>query len=445
MVKAFIDHLQSHQILTPGHRLIVACSGGADSMALADLLQQIGFDFELAHVNYKLRGDDSDADQEAVSLLAQQLKVPVHFHTPDLQGIANERGHGIQEAARHIRYAWFELLRQSQGADAIVTAHHKDDQLESYLWHLLRGSSISGFAGIQAVSGKIVRPLLFTTKSELEEYAVERTLPYREDQSNRDPKYSRNRIRHELIPLMEDIRPGFARNIERQWKLFNEVDQLTQDFLGQLAPSMMMLSEEGLELSIEDLEELPFKRLLLLYIAKEYGFPARRVDELVNLISAQPGKSLSSSTHRIVRERSAIVISTLPAEGASRRKRNTIDESTEEVHTPIHLLIERGLKNDYTISNNPWEAIMDVKTLSFPLIIRPWEEGDRMRPLGMSGTQKLSDIFTQAKWTTHQKEHSLVVESNGEIIWCIGLRLSDKVKITDATNQVIRMRVPAKC
>lgn len=438
MIEILFEHLQTTQLIPSGSRVIVACSGGADSMALADLLLRFDYDIHLAHANFQLRGEDSEADEALVREFAEERGVSVRIRRFHAEETARERGNGLQEAARTLRYEWFEELAAEIGADCIATAHHRDDQIETYLWHMLRGSSWSGFTGIDSQNGNVVRPLLFASKADLLDHCRIHDVPYREDASNSDPKYSRNRIRHELIPLLQSIRPGFEKNILRQMEAFEEIDFVLTEFLSSLTPQMIELRSDGLAIDTNELRHLPFQRLVLLRVARDYGFPARRVNEIVDLIDAPPGKVLYSKSHRIIRERNLLLITPkadLPPEPV------LIFEETEEVHSPAHLLVRRMNADEVTIDDDPEVACFDLDQLEFPLMVRLWQHGDRMRPIGLKGSQKLSDIYTQAKLGTLDKEQATVVTSGEKIIWAVGLKMADFAKVTDQTRRILELRM----
>ncbi len=438
MLETFYQHLSRTRLLEEGQRVIIACSGGPDSMALADLMRQFNFDIHLAHMNYGLRGDESDADEQLVRDFAAEFELPVHVRHADAAKAADARSGGIQEAARALRYDWFETLSQELNADAVATAHHQDDLIETHLWHLLRGSSWSGFTGIPSQIGNIVRPLLFARKSDLLKYCESQAVPYRIDHTNDTLDYSRNRIRHEVIPLLESVRPGFRKNILRQIENFRDLDYVATQFLSSLTPEVIEVSNIGLRLNVNELRKLPFQRLLLLRVARDYGFPARRVDELLALLNADPGKTVYSPTHRVIRERDALVITT---RAVSPPPPARIAPGQEELHEPVHLLIEYGSQESLPITDDQMAAYFDLDLLTFPLTLRTWRTGDRMRPLGLPGSQKLSDIYTQEKWSTTEKESALVLCSGEEIIWALKSKVADSTKISPNTRHVMCIRI----
>ncbi len=437
MIDAFAQYLLHSELIPQNGKVLVACSGGPDSMVLAELLHRLGYTVSLAHVNYRLRGADSDADEALVTAFAAERGLACFIDRPELK----TAGIGKQAAARKARYTFFERLIAEHGADCIATAHHRDDLVESYLAHILRGSHWKGFIGIARRNGQVVRPLLHLRKDELLQFAAAEGIPYRIDASNASSDYTRNRIRHELIPLMRSIRPGFENNILRQIENFIEVKGILSSFLDKLGTDILHLRPEGLHIHLEGLEGLPFLRLLMLQVTGPYGFHAHRVEEVLGLIDAEPGKLLLSDTHRIIRERDYLVISPRPAEIPDEIA--FIDRFTDEVVVPIHLVAEFVSGDAIVFGMDEDEAVMDVEALEFPLIVRRWEAGDRIRPIGLDGSVKVSDLLTQAKLDRHAREKVCVVVSGDDIVWVPGFRMAEAVKVTPATTEALRLRTIA--
>lgn len=437
MIESFEAYLEHSGMLPMGHKLVVACSGGIDSVVLTHVLHSLGYDLVLAHMNYNLRGADSVEDALFVEDLGKKLKIPVLIESADAKEEADLRGDGVQSAARRLRYAFFERVRVDVGADLVVTAHQRNDLIETYFGHILRGSHWKGFTAIPRVNGLVVRPLLHVSRQEIEDFAASEGIEYRHDASNDSLHYTRNRIRHELVPLMEDIRPGFSRNILRQIDQFVEIGQVIDGLIAELAEQMLDLQQDGLHISIEGLSEHPLLRLLLQEILNDYGFPARRVDEVIDLMYAESGKGIYSSTHRILRERDHLLISTLPERQVELVE---IYRGDDEVHSLLHLIVDELPRAAVEITDDPNIAYLDVDRLTFPLVLRRWQAGDRIRPIGLKGSMKVSDLLTQAKWNTPAKERACVLLSGDEIVWVPCLRTGELAKIRPATEVVLQIR-----
>lgn len=437
MIDIFKNHLSNRQLILPSTKVLVACSGGADSIALADLLWRLGYDISLAHVNFQLRGDASDGDEAFVREFAETLKVPFFSKRFETSLMAEELAMGIQETARFLRYTWFHELLQEQGIDVVATAHHQDDLVETYLMHILRGSSLGGFTSIPEKNGSIIRPLLVFTKAELLNHLHVNEIPFREDSSNDKDEYTRNKVRHHLIPLMEDIRPGFARNILRQVAMFNEINPLLKQLIDNVANDFLQPTEAGLNMSIEALQNCPFPRLLLTQVVFDYGFKGNRIDEVIRLLGAQNGKYLVSDTHKITKERNALVITTRTAQD---NHAITIGRDDLEVNDMLSMVIEKG-QGKPVFTDDSLTAVIDLEKISFPLTIRHKREGDKFIPLGMTGFQKLSDFFIQRKLTNEEKRRVWILTSGEEIVWVVGYRIDERYKVKDDTKEWMRLRI----
>jgi tRNA(Ile)-lysidine synthase len=437
MIASFHAYLEHSGMLPEGSKLVVACSGGIDSVVLTHLLHELGYEMVLAHMNYHLRGAESDADARFVEALAQTLQVPFFVESADAKAAADQGGDGLQAAARRLRYAFFERIRTTVGAAYVVTAHQRDDLVETYFGHLLRGSHWKGFTAIPRVNGNVVRPLLHVSRSEIEDFALASNIAFRHDASNDSLHYTRNRIRHELIPLLEDIRPGFTRNTLRQIDQFVEIGQVIDGLVAELAEQMLDLREEGLRIDIEGLGEHPLLRLLLQEILNDYGFRARRVDEVIDLMYSDPGHGIYSSTHRILRERDHLLITPLPEKHSEVVE---IYRGDDEVHSLMHLIVDELPRSAVAITSDANVALLDADCLTFPLVLRRWQAGDRIRPIGLEGSMKVSDLLVQAKMSTLEKERVCVLLSGEEIAWVPGLRIGESAKIRSSTQVVMRFR-----
>ncbi|MDG1158675.1 MAG: tRNA lysidine(34) synthetase TilS [Flavobacteriales bacterium] len=442
MIDRFRKTLQKQGLLDDGQKLLVACSGGADSTALLHLLHQCGCAIEVAHVNYQLRGKASDEGEAFVDQLCKDLDLPFHVKCFDTQVLAEAAKVGIQELARTLRYEWFESLAKTQGLTFIATAHHQDDKIETYLQHVLRGSSLSGFSSIPARRANVIRPLLDFTKKEILSFIKENKLAYVEDESNQKLDYTRNKIRHQLIPMMGEIHEGFEKNVLRQMQMFEELNLLYQGFMENMGRRVLSADPGGLSIDLAQFQDLAFKRLLIMSLAPQYGFELKRVDEWLDLVDSQNGKAIYSATHRVIKQRASLLITSLPS--ASDSKEILIHEGQETLELESlwlmsYLDFSEELLREAKTNKDENTAYFDAHRLSFPLVLRRPKSGDRFRALGMDGSQLLSDFFTQKKISQPEKEEALVLESAGEIIWIVGMRSAHTVRLTEETTRVLRL------
>ena len=442
MIDRFRKTLQKQGLLDDGQKLLVACSGGADSTALLHLLHQCGCAIEVAHVNYQLRGKASDEGEAFVDQLCKDLDLPFHVKRFDTQVLAEAAKVGIQELARTLRYEWFESLAKTQGLTFIATAHHQDDKIETYLQHVLRGSSLSGFSSIPARRANVIRPLLDFTKKEILSFIKENKLAYVEDESNQKLDYTRNKIRHQLIPMMGEIHEGFEKNVLRQMQMFEELNLLYQGFMENMGRRVLSADPGGLSIDLAQFQDLAFKRLLIMSLAPQYGFELKRVDEWLDLVDSQNGKAIYSATHRVIKQRASLLITSLPSASDSKEILIHEGQETRELESlwlMSYLDFSEELLREAKTNKDENTAYFDAHRLSFPLVLRRPKTGDRFRALGMDGSQLLSDFFTQKKISQPEKEAALVLESAGEIIWIVGMRSAHTVRLTEETTRVLRL------
>lgn len=443
MIKKLQKHLHESQVLADGVRVLIACSGGADSTALLYLMHQLGYTVEVAHVNYQLRGEASQKAEDYLDELCKKLDLPFHVKRFNTQELASDSKRGIQELARHLRYQWFEQLSDEQGIPFILTAHHQNDRIESYTHHLLRGNSLSGFSSIPQQRGKIFRPLLRFTQEELRNYLKQIGVEWVEDESNAGLDYTRNKIRHQLLPLMSEIHEGFEHNFLRQMEMFKELNHFLSDFMQNLGQRAIRAEASGLFIDLEVLEQLSFKRLLIMHLAPQFGFDLKRTDEWLRLIDSQNGKTIYSDTHRVIRERGALLITPLPErlEEESFLIHETLEKNSEALDLELAFLdLTPSLLKEIKQNRDERCAYLDADALLFPLLYRPWTKGDRFQPLGMNGKQLLSDFFTQKKVNQVEKESAFVLESAGEIVWVVGHRIAHGVRLKEGSSRVLRLK-----
>lgn len=437
MKEKFKVHLfQKLQI--PSHaRILVAVSGGMDSVALLHLLKNLDFTIAVSHVNFQLRGDESNSDEVFVEELAAHYGIPFYSKCFDTKSFANKEGISTQMAARKLRYEWFEQLATQHQWNFIATAHHLDDQIETFFINLLRGTGISGLKGIPAKSGLIIRPLLPFYRREIEEYVKNRRLDYREDSSNFKTDYLRNRIRHRLLPLLDELQPAFRKVMAGNLDHLMVAECFLREAISDHTKGMLTVGDSGLQISLPQIIKSNHPELLLHEILQDYGFFTTQTKQIFQALDSQPGKIFFSDSYRLIKDREFLLIQPL-SELDGDENGMVIEECVTEILYPLHLQFQTLARDlDFQPSPDPDKAFLDLATLQFPLKVRKWKQGDRVKPLGMKGQMKLSDFFVSNKFSIADKERTwLLTDNTDNIIWIIGHRIADQNRIRTDTKSV---------
>lgn len=420
-------------MLAPGEPAWVGVSGGVDSMVLLHVLLELGHPCLVAHVDHGLRGAESDADRAFVQEQAARLGLPCRVVRLNMEDAA--QGTSVQMAARELRYAWFrELLREGPGA--IALGHHADDAVETLLLHLLRGTGGDGWGGIPAITrvseGKICRPLLDTGREELMEYAAFKGIPFREDASNKDPKYLRNRVRNELLPLMEALRPGARRTMRRSVNLLSELAAAANV---QVAREAETVPDSG-EIPLETLRRSEAPQLLLMRLLKEYRPHPDVVRQLLDAVQdGAVGTRFPLGGHFIRVGRHALVAEA--GTGGFPTFHVLQEQAREGAAGPFRW--RTCTPDEVDLAQGMHTAWLDMAALQFPLVLRPWQHGDRMRPLGLAGSKRVSDILIDGRVEGLEKEGTYVLVSGGVIVWLAGHRIAEGVSPRPETRAVLRL------
>ena len=408
-------------------KLILALSGGIDSMVLADMLLQSKADFVLAHCNFHLRGEESDDDEKFVRDYAERKGLTLYVKQFDTLNYAEEHKLSIEMAARELRYAWFEELRQQLNYDFIAVAHHADDQLETFFINLLRGAGIRGLKGMRPVNGNIIRPLLDVSREEIHQYAMDNGIQWREDHTNAETQFLRNKIRHELLPVIDSISKEGRNAVLKSIGHLASENELYRELLKKEMTQMVARDGKGQRLQLCTSQFSPLTSHLLFEWLRDYGFNEDQVHFIYEAMNGQPGTAFFSSTHRVTVERDGLELT-------------PICQQNEALLELSYQQVEKDA--DFTIDHSQQVAQLDYDKLTFPLQIRKWKVGDRFHPLGMKGSKLLSDFFVDQKMTTRQKEECLVLTTaNDEIVWVVGRRIDDYYKVTDKTKTVLIVRM----
>lgn len=434
----FRAYIHEQALCQPGDRILLAVSGGKDSVMMARLFADLDYTLGIAHCNFGLRGDESDADEQLVYELSKALDVPFYVTRFDTRSYAQQMGISTQMAARELRYDWFETVRASQGYDYVAVAHHRNDHVETLMLNLVRGTGLAGLQGIHPKRGNLIRPMLFLEAAEIAAYVQQRGWEFRDDLSNFSTKYARNKIRLEVIPKLKELNPDLERTVAKSMGYFADAYAVVQRYVGGLREQLFTRHDgEQWHIPIDRLASLDPRPLLLYELFKPFGFTETTISDLIRALAVRvPGKRFSSPTHTLYIDRQEVVL-TVDAD---------IRDTTMVLEKPGASAVWKGyrfqsfLSTETTIDPDPCVAQFDADRLVFPLSVRSWREGDMLRPLGMKGHKKVSDLFVSLKIPVYRKHNvPVVVNGNGDILWVAPYRMDDRYKITDKTKKVLTL------
>lgn len=430
----FLDYIRQNSLFNPDQRILLAVSGGKDSVLMAHLFKQGGFKFGIAHCNFGLRGEESQRDERFVSALASQLEVPLYVTHFTTKAYAAEHKISTQMAARDLRYRWFEELRTQENYSYIAVAHHQDDAIETVLLNLVRGTGIAGLHGILPKRDFLIRPLLFLSRAGIDEAIQRKGYDFVEDSSNSGTAYARNKLRLGVIPLLKEINPNLEQTFEHNILRFAETEMVLQQTVAQLRVTLFEEKKEGIYLSLEKIKALNPKRLLLFELLKVYGFTETVVEDLLSSLNKQSGTSFYSASHRLTLNRENLMLTAITAEEVYTNKMIHPSDTAVAFGNQV---IEISYSELISFDNNPQKAFIDADRLIFPIVVRAWQEGDRFMPIGMRNYKKLSDFFIDQKIPLPQKDSiPILINGNGDVVWVAGLRQDNRYKVTATTKKV---------
>lgn len=431
MLSEFKTHIKNQFPELKTSKFLLACSGGVDSVVLAHLCYVLELDFSIAHCNFQLRGADSDIDENFVKTLADELNRSFYVTRFNTSDYVSENRVSVQMAARELRYAWFTELMQENTISTLITAHQADDNIETFLINLSRGTGIDGLTGIPSKTTTISRPLLSFSRDQILAYAKANKIAWREDISNTQTKYLRNKIRHVIVPLLKELHPTFQDNFKSTQNYLTDTAQIAKTHINALK-SEFFLSDGGVtKIPIAELVKLHPQNTYLFELMKEYGF-GKLCDNISVLMTGMSGKEVISKTHRLVKDREYLLLETL---SDSNTKVYHIKENQKELITPVHLVIQE-VDNIEEVAENI--LYIDKDTLKYPLVVRKWQKGDYFHPFGMKGKKKLSKYFKDEKIDILSKQKQWLLCSGEEIIWVIGRRADNRYRITKKTRNSIK-------
>ena len=406
--------------------ILAAVSGGRDSVVLAELLHRGGYRFEIAHCNFHLRGEESNRDEQFVRRLAERYGVPCHVAQFDTDAYASEKKISIEMAARELRYEWFEQVRQERGLDLIAVAHHRDDAIETFFINLLRGAGLSGLCGMKAENGKVVRPMLHISREEIDQFIAEEKLEYVDDCTNATDLYLRNRIRHQLIPLMRELNSSFDTTMEQNLHNLSDANEIFIKTLDNIKNEVITERPDGIdEIAVSDVEQFNPQSTILFELLRPYGFNSDTVTEILAGLNGESGRQFLSQSHRLVKDRKTLQIIPL---------NNTDREPDIDISEPFKR------ETLITLKTGKETILCDAEKLKRPLSLRKWRDGDRFYPFGMKGSRLVSDFFSDMKLSLIEKERQwLLCDADGNIVWVVGHRADGHFAITDKTEEVVRI------
>lgn len=439
LFEEFKDYAARNALFTRNDRILLAVSGGIDSMVMLHLFARLRADTVIAHCNFGLRGEESDMDEELVRGYAGKNNIPFHSASFDTRKFAEEKGISIQMAARDLRYEWFEQLKIRQGCSLVAVAHNLNDNIETLLINLTRGTGLTGLAGMKPSANGIIRPLLFATRERIETWCSEFSIPFREDRSNAETKYTRNKIRHLVIPVLKEINPSIEETLNDTALRLGGLDKILSGYIEGIRSRISEKRGSSIVFNIEKLAEFRENKAMVFELFFPWSMTEPLAGDLQKLMKADTGKQIFTLTHRILKNRNELIISPV----RNYRQDEFLIESVEDMLSipSVRFASLDHVDSGYTIPRDPRIASIDSEKIRLPLIVRRWKEGDYFVPLGMKNRKKLSDYFVDNKFSRIKKEETMILESDGDIVWVMGERLDNRFRVTESTRTVLRVEM----
>lgn len=439
MEQAFLSYCKANKLIADGRKVLIAISGGADSVVLAHLFSRCTIPFGLAHCNFHLRGEHSNGDEQFVRALSDELKCPLFVAEFDTTTFATENKLSIEMAARQLRYEWFETIRSQNAYAFIATAHHQEDNAETILLNLVRGTGLKGLLGIKNKLETIIRPLLFADKAMILEYVHRNSLKYRTDESNFENIYKRNKLRNQVFPLLKELNPSVIQTFNKNANRLAQSNALLEKAVKQELLKLIVAESEIQKVSISQLQKTEAVDVLLYEWLHPFGFSETAIQNIAETFDAQSGKQFNGNGYQLVKDRDMLILSlqTTEFEDILLNETDTVISGLVSMQMSQCLPVDVDYK--HATAN---QAFLDTEKLLFPLRIRRWQAGDSFIPLGMKNRKKVSDFLIDAKISIAEKQKVLVLENgDGEIVWLIGYRVGDGFKIVNKTNKVLFLRI----
>jgi tRNA(Ile)-lysidine synthase len=436
LLQRFKNNILSKNLFSLQSKLLIAVSGGKDSMALADLIEKLGYNYAVAHCNFCLRDKESDRDENFVQDYFKIKQKNIYTKRFNTLNYSEEKNISIQMSARELRYNWFQELLEANEFDYIITAHHLNDAIETFFINTLRGTGLNGLKGIPEKQGKIVRPLLAFNSEEIAKFITENNIPFVEDSSNREAYYLRNKLRHNVIPILKEINPQLENTFKKQLFVFNQTaayieEKLEEDFL-----KIALIHKDKTRIKCSDISNFKISELVIHYILKKFDFPSELTGQLKLMIeNPLSGKIINGKNYSCLIDRDYLVFKKLSVDNTPEQL--IIDKNTTELNHPIVL---KFIPHDGSFINKETNcACIDADKIQFPLVLRKWEKGDYYCPIGINGKKKISDFFTNNKYSSFDKEEQWLLTSNNEIVWIVGKRIDRRFMVDEYTKKTLQV------
>lgn len=436
----FRRYIAENDLAGKNDRILLTVSGGVDSMVMLHLFVEAGYNVGVAHCNFQLRGQESDEDEVLVEKEAAKLGVPFYNRRFATKEEMEQTGESVQMAARRLRYAWFTELCTDEGYDLIAVAHHADDSIETFFINLMRGTGLKGLTGINVVNGRIIRPLLFASRHDINDYASARRIPFREDSSNRSTKYLRNKIRIGIVPRLREILPKFTETMCTNIARLTEAQQFINHAIENInAVAVDHIGGEDIIDPAKIDRGYPLAYVIYELLNQNYGFKGDVIDSLCTALHAgATGKRFYSRDYVAYIDRGRIIVTRITEQDDCTV---SVDKDKSRVYCGNSVLYFEpfDIDNIDTLMQPEHIALIDADTLTWPLTLRRWRDGDRFRPLGMEDEKKVSDFLIDAKVPMAEKNRQFVLLSGDDIVWLVGRRIDERNKITSKTENVLRI------
>jgi tRNA(Ile)-lysidine synthase len=459
LLHQFKEYIAANNLFQPKDKLLLAVSGGVDSVVLCELCHRAGYDFVIAHCNFQLRGEESERDEAFVKTLGEKYGVELLVKKFDTNKIASAEKKSIETAARDLRYEWFyEIIGNKQDAIGnmqepkdemhktdhrslitgncyILTAHHADDNIETAVMNFFRGTGIAGIRGILPKQGKIIRPMLFAGRKELEDFVNENKLMFVTDSTNLENDYTRNFFRNKILPQVAEVYPDVSKNVLNNINRFTETEQLYQQAIDHHKKKLIEKKGNEFHIPVLKLGKISPLQTVLYEIIKDFNFSSHQTTDAIALLKSDTGKYIQSATHRIIKNRNWLIITPNETDAAQ----NILIEAEDEkvIFANGEMKMKRMPRAQHKMQASPLFAQLDANDIEFPLLLRKWKQGDYFYPLGMDKKKKLSRFFIDQKLSLPEKENVWIVEMNKKIIWVVGMRIDNRFKTTSSTMQVL--------